>query len=492
MKNYAYLFLAALTIFPACEKEVIPEPVPVPKNLKVFSDNIKITDLLYKMDPVTGDTYLEAWKYDILPGQKDDETLVPYLQRLGKDGKLKWDQWVPYTRKGGLYWVNNTEFDTTTDGCVIDGFNALDQNGMSQLFITKINPDGSYAWGNEGKLFYDFGDKAIEEVPCESFVAADNEGGAWIAAGNGSETLVIGRVNRDGDFVVEPIVFSSQKGTAYDKDFVRRPQMYVGPDNSLFALLQYGNDFGGGSTLRMIKGYYDIVKIPADGNVGQIVQYHLTGDDEIFHPGMSPLLTEDGKGGAYAIISKGKGIPHPYLYHFDSDANVNVRDVDLFPSGGSSGGIDIYAAIDSKTNDLLVLMQDIQVDDYQRMYSFVNLQIADLGGKLKYGPDGENIFVTDNNDFMESHMGYFIPAADGKFIFTFVLNVDKQSKYLYQSRIDINKPEMQDLEKVTEIDAPLTVETEISSSMKVTDGFLRHIWYTEDDRYIYGYDIGIN
>ena len=144
MKKYTYLFLAAVMIFSACEKEVIPNPIPAPKNLTVFSDNFKVPDLLYRMDPVSGDTYLESWKTEVLPGQKPgSESYVPYLQRLGKDGKLKWSQWVPFTRKAGLSWINETVFDITPDGCIIDGFSVVGQNGKSQVFITKINPDGS-------------------------------------------------------------------------------------------------------------------------------------------------------------------------------------------------------------------------------------------------------------------------------------------------------------------------------------------------------------
>lgn len=486
MKKYAYLFLAAVTIFSACEKEVTPEPVPVPKNLAVFSDDFKIPDILYKTDPTSGDVYIQTWKQEELPG----ETYVPYLQRLGKDGKLKWSQWVPFTRKSGISYINQTVFDITTDGCVIDGFSAYDQNERSQAFITKINPDGTYAWGNEGKLFYDFGDKA-SGAPCESFVAADNEGGAWIAAGNGRETLVIARVDKNGNFVVAPIVFSSRNGPDDDKQLVRRPQMYIGADNSLFALLQYGNVIGDGYDT-MIEGYYDIVKIPADGNAGRIIQNHLTEDGEIFNGGMRALLTEDGKGGAYAIFENGLIQIHAYLYHFDSNANVNVKGVDIYPSGSEFSTLAIYTAIDPKTNDLAILFEDVLSNGSNDDFSIVNLQIADQNGHLKYEGDGKNILETSNKGMLMNRMGYFVPTADGRYIFTFIWDVAHKSNILYKSCIDIDKGEMQDVDEVVEIDEILTAGPSIDTRMQVTDGFLRHLWYRENGLKIYGYDVTVN
>ena len=490
MKNYAYLFLAAVSVFSACVKEVIPMPVPAQGNLTVFSDNFNLEVLLYKMDPATGDTFMEAWCVEGLPGQPDS-TCLPYLQRLGKDGKLKWNQWVPITRKPGLLWVNETVYDITTDGSVIDGVNVVDDNGLCQVFITKINPDGTYAWGNEGKLFYDFGERAIYQVPCESFVAADNEGGAWIAAGNGQETLVFARVDSDGNFVVEPIVFSSRDGTGEDKEMLRRPQMFVGPDNSLIALIQYGNAIGGGgSSPILIDGYYDVVKIPADGNVEKITQNNLISGSEIFNPGMRVTLTEDGKGGAYACFVYGVDVLHAYLYHFDSDANVDVKGVNLYPSGSWDVTLSLSAALDSKTNNLVILIHDSMADDYGRGYSVVNLQIADLSGNLKYEEDGKNIFSTDPNDTMYAQMGYFTPATDGRFIFTFFVSKFRKSTFLYQSRVDIGKEEIQDVEELTEIDIPLSSFIDTESRMMVTDGVLRHLWF-EDGKAIYGYDVKI-
>lgn len=423
----------------------------------------------------------------MVPNKRCNESILSYAAHLFQ--KINFS----FTRKGGFFYVNQTVFDTTNDGCVINGFNALDQNGKNHIFISKINPDGTYAWGNEGKLFYDFGDKAISDAPCEAFVAADNEGGAWIAAGNGRETLVIARVNGDGDIVVKPIVFSTQDDNADGEKMIRRPQMFVGSDNSLFALLQYGIGIGGeGGTPKMINGHYDIVKIPADGDVAKISQNHLMDKDEIFNPGMRPMITEDGKGGAYVVTINGMAELHPYLYHFDSDANVSARGIDLFPSGSMSGVMAVYTAIDTKTSDLVVLIQDNQVDDYQCLYSFVNLQVADCNGNLKYDFDGENIFVTDNNDLIEYRMGYFVPTADGRFTFTFLLNVDKKSKFLYQSRINIDKGAMQDINEVVEIDEILSAGPSIDTRTQATDGFLRHIWYKMDGMYIYGYDVKVN
>lgn len=488
MKNYAYLFLAAATIISACEKEVIPEPIPVQKNLMVFSDNFIIPDILYKAEPVSGDIYIQTWKHEKLSGQ---DTYVPYLQCLGKDGNLKWSQWVPFTRKAGVTYVNYTVFDITTEGCVIDGFSAFDQNERSQSFITKINPDGTYAWGNEGKLFYDFGENAWDS-PCESFVAADNEGGAWIAAGNGKETLVIARVDKDGSFVVDPIVFSSKNGTADDKQMIRRPQMYVGSDNSLFALLQYGNPVAQVGSDVMIEGYYDIVKIPADGNPDNIIQNRLVDDGEIFNGGMRALLNEDGKGGAYAIFENGMVEIHAYLYHFDSNANVDVKGVDIYPSGSIFSQLNIYTALDSKTGNLVILLQDLQPDGYNNDFSIVNLQIVSQNGQLKYDGDGENILETSNKGTLWSRMGYFVPTSDGKFIFTFIWDVAKKTNFLYRSGIDIDKGEMQDINEVVEIDETLSAGPSIDTKMQVTDGFLRHLWYNENEMKIYGYDVKIN
>ena len=491
MKKYTYLFLAAVMIFSACEKEVIPNPIPAPKNLTVFSDNISIPGpLLSRMDPVSGDTYLEVWQPEPISGQK---SYVPYLQRLGKDGKQKWNQWLPLTRKPGLSWANETVFDTTSDGCVIDGFSVVGQNGKSQVFITKINPDGTFAWGSEGKLFYDFGDQGVIDVPCESFVVADKEGGAWIAAGNGARTFVIARVDKDGNFIVDPIVFfNPDNPDDEDGTFLRRPQMYLGPDNSLIALLQYSSDISGGSTDVILEGRYDVVKIPADGNPGGIIQNRLYDEDEMFHPGMRALLTEDGKGGAYAIFENGIGEIHAYLYHFDSNVNVDVRGVDIYPSGSMFLVLNLYAAVDPKTGNIAVLIQDILPSEDGYPYSNVNLQVVDTKGNLKYEGDGKNIFKTNAKESLWNNMTYFVPTDDGKWIFTFLWDKAGKSSFLYKSKVDIDKGEIQDVTELTEIDEILSAGPDKESRMMVTDGILRHLWYRMEGMKIYGYDVKID
>lgn len=491
MKNYAFMFLAAVMLLSACEKEVITEPVSEPKNLTVFSDNIIIpSPLLSRMDPVSGDTYLEVWQPEPISGQK---SYVPYLQRLGKDGKQKWNQWLPLTRKPGLSWANETVFDTTSDGCVIDGFSVVGQNGKSQVFITKINPDGTYAWGSEGKLFYDFGDQGVIDVPCESFVVADKEGGAWIAAGNGARTLVIARVDKDGNFIVDPIVFfNPDNPDDEDGTFLRHPQMYVGADNSLIALLQYSCDIsGGGGRDVILEGRYDVVKIPADGNPGGIIQNRIYDEDEMFHPGMRALLTEDGNGGAYAIFQNGTDEIHAYLYHFDSNANIDVRHIDIYPSGSQFLILDIFAAADPKTGNLAVLFQDILQDENGDPYSNVNLQVIDTKGNLKFEDDGKNIFKTKAKDSLWNNMTYFVHTDDGRWIFTFLWEMAGKSNFLYKSKIDIDKGEMQDVTELAEIDEIVNMGLDSESRMMVTDGFLRHLWYRLDGMKIYGYDAKI-
>ncbi|MBQ0024763.1 MAG: hypothetical protein KBT00_03430, partial [Bacteroidales bacterium] len=173
--------------------------------IKEYSCEFPINELLYKTDPVTKNIYVESW------ATVNDSYYAPFMQCISPEGKLKWDNWKIMTSYGGRPFINLNIFDVTSDGHVINIFSARKEGSKEMVpYITKISPDGKEEWGKNGIMFYELNPYATgtEFSPTEGMVAADNKGGAWIAACNSLDELVVRRVSSNGE-MSEPIIFTN-------------------------------------------------------------------------------------------------------------------------------------------------------------------------------------------------------------------------------------------------------------------------------------------
>lgn len=470
MKKQFIIAAAIAALFVSCkERIVIPEPTPVTPNLVVIDNQFEVRDFLHKTNAKTGCTFLESW-------DNGPAGYVPYMQCVGPDGKLKWADWLPLTNMRTASSVNKTVFDITTDGSVIDLYSAInaagEANGRNYApHITKILPDGTKAWGENGKLFYDFGEKSDLRSPVEGAVAADNNGGAWVVAGSPRLQLAIARIDADGNFVVKPILFDPANGASGAKPYIYRPQLMVTENNDVFVVVEYVDFVGSGSTDAYLTGYVDVIKISAEG---QVLNQQTVIPECNFHIGSLARIFEDKKGGAYVSFVNG-GIDTPLttimLYHFDSNGSCSgFAPVNLLPQGSQTNSMKLVAAIDPATGR----MYSVLCDD-QAWTSAVYFQTVDLNGQTGFEGAGVNMFADMPMYDHFTSMMYLIRTEDNRYMLSYVYNKAKQGQYLYKAWIDVEKgsctPEL-----VTDIDRLIGGDGNFSSTNAIINNKLRLFW----------------
>lgn len=479
MKKHFMIAAAIAAICVSCTKDniIVPEPTPVPKNLTIVDNTFTIYDLIEKTDTKTGNTFLESWE--------GVNSYTPRLQCVGPDGKLKWDKWLPLTSLQAVSTINRTLFDITTAGNVIDIYNARSSaktDGVHCVpYITMIRPDGTKAWGENGKLFYDFGALSNIKSPIEGIVAADNNGGAWIVAGSPRKQLAVARVNADGDFVVKPILLNPDKGTSGVKDNIYRPQLIVNDNNDLFMVVQYVNYVGEGQD--MIVGYTDVIKISADG---QVLNQQLLIAEESFHMGTLARLYKDGKGGVYASWVSGLQHPTIKLYHFDADGNVaGFNAVNLLPQGSSAGAMKLVAAVDPATGNF----NSVLCDDGMKK-SDIYFQSVDLTGKTTFSGPGIKLIDMPEGDHFSSMMK-FVRTEDNRYLLTYVYNMNNKGQYLYKAWVDVQKGSTVP-ECVVRVDYLVSGMGSYGDTDAVYNNHLRLFWHFGGHPGIYLYDLSLN
>lgn len=462
-----------------CKKDDPVEPKPVEDNkIYVVSDNFVMDAMLYKTDIKSKCTYIESWT------KVGEDSYVPFMQYVDANGKAKWSNWVQMTKREAISWVSTTVFDITTEGNVINIYSAKGDSGdIMHPYITMIRPDGSFAWGENGKLFYDFGDKA-NNTPCEGYVAADNNGGAWVAACCAGPMMAVARINSEGDMVTDPILFDPANGSSGAKSHIRNPQMFVNSSNELLMIVQYANSVGGGSTEAKLDGYVDVIKISADGT---IQSQELLMSNRIYSLGFRPKIVEDGLGGAYVVCLIGEStILKAYAYHFDANGKTNgFGEVDIVPTGCTTGSLNVLATLDKSSHKLVCVWSDINGSG-----AYTALQTIDQTGHKDFEGDGKQLVMVPEGSII-SNMAKLVTTDDSRILMTFVNSPLTGSNInLYKAWIDIEKGEAQ-VEKDIKIDVPILYDGDSDSKDVIIDGVLRHFWTAPSSNTIYGYDLKV-
>lgn len=482
--NFECLLLALMIVLcsglAGCKKEKDPvEPKPDEENkIYIISDNFDANALLYKTDVANKCTYIESW------AQINEDSYVPFMQCVDANGKAKWGNWLQITSHEVIGWVSTTVFDITTEGNVIDIYSAKGDSGdIMHPYITMIRPDGSFAWGENGKMFYDFGEYA-NNTPCEGYVAADNVGGAWIAACCAGPMMAVARVNSEGDMVTDPLLLDTV-GSAGAKSNIRNPQMFVNSNNELLMIVQYAEPAGGGLGEPKINGYIDVIKISADG---QIQSREQLMSEKTYSSGFRPKVVEDALGGAYVICQvEENAIAKVYAYHFDTNGKTNgFGEVDMLPEGSSTGFLHVLATLDKISNKLVCVFTDSYA-----MEAYTLLQTIDQTGSKGFEGKGKQLTMAPKGSFLLD-MAKLVTTDDSRILMTFVNKstaTDSESN-LYKAWIDIKKGEAQ-VEKEIKVDMPLLNDGDADSEDAITDGILRHIWVEPGSSKIYGYDLKV-
>lgn len=457
------IFLFSALLLCACNEVIVPDPIPLFSEIQEYPCEFSINELLYKTDPVTKNTYVESW------ATVNDSYYVPYMQCVSPEGKLKWDNWKIMTSYEGRPFINLNIFDVTSDGHVINIFSARKEGSKEMVpYITKISPDGKEEWGANGKMFYELNPYATgpEFSPTEGMVAADNEGGAWVAACNSLDELVVRRVSAGGE-MSEPIIFTNG-----DKRFIRRPQLLVNDRNELFMIVQLANQKGGGGTQTVLEGHVDVIKISEDGRV---LSRNVLMSERKFYPGLRAEINPDGKGGAYVMLRSGVSSTHQYVYHFNSDGVPDTPEADVRPDG-YRGVIASQTVVYPDTGQLVVLT----IEKINNKCS-LSANSVDLDGNVLWGDQGVTLLNCPDNAMLSTSIFKALVLKD-KFVYlSFLYQPIGQYDLLCGMTMypdgTVSEPEV-----VLEVDRIISSSGTSDCEYMLIDGNLRHIWYNRAEQ----------
>ncbi len=358
MKKLSFLILAMAATF-ALQAQWVDDPAT---NTFIANCGNDDGEIYLSTCPGTGDTYVQ-WEGFGTNGWS------PTLQRLNFEG-------VPQWGADGIH-IGAHEFSSysegvamvsTADGGVVSCF--ADYEGYT--YAVKINPDGSFAWGEQGIRLFDGQGFSRAEI------AAGEEGGCW-ALGSDYERLFLQFVADDGT-MGPTITISSNSGMK-----CMFGQLTISKDNNVFVTYeQVGNGFYAEKSVHVV-GY------TTDG--AQIAPDALLMSTQTFQTTYIHHAIADGAGGGYAYIWH-PGIDEAfnvYVFHFDEVGNSTISDVNgisVHPTDPSNYYLDAYATSDPVSHDLIIVYE--QTDAATQSQSSVYMNRITPTGEILWG-DGINV-----------------------------------------------------------------------------------------------------
>ena len=310
----------------------------------------------------TGDTYVQ-WEGFGTNGWS------PTLQRLNFEGVPQWG--ADGIHIGGHQFSSMSEgvaMTSTADGGVVSCFANYD----GYTYAVKINPDGTFAWGEQGLRLFDGQGFSRTEI------AAGEEGGFW-ALGFDYERLFLQFVADDGT-MGPTITISSNSGMK-----CMFGQLTISKDNNVFVTYeQVGNGFYAEKSVHVV-GY------TTDG--AQIAPDELLMSTQTFQTTYIHHAIADGAGGGYAYIwHPGIGEAfNVYVFHFDEVGNSTISDlngISVHPTDPSNYYLDAYATSDPVSHDLIIVYEQTDAATQSQSSVYMN-RITPTGEKL-WG-DGINV-----------------------------------------------------------------------------------------------------
>lgn len=361
MKKLSLLFLSLFALL-SLQAQWVNNP-----NTNTFIANTSddAGEIYLATNSVTGDTYVQ-WNQFFSNGWS------PTLQRLNSEGTPQWGA-------SGIH-IGAHEFSsmsegvamaTTTDGGVVSCFSAYD--GFT--YALKLNPDGTFAWGEQGvKLFGGLGFSRAE-------VIAGDDGGVW-ALGFDYSNLYLQYVNADGS--LNPTVTISDNGGQK----CMYGQLTLSYENRVFVTYEKcGNGFYTDKQI-FVAGYN------TDGS--QFSPETLLMSTQVFQVTYIHTAVPDGIGGGYVYLwHPGIGsVFNTYVFHFDQYGASTISSTNGIPVHSSDPYnfyLDAYATVDPESHDLLIAYQQTDADTQTQCTLLIN-RINEIGVVAW----GDGIRILDN------------------------------------------------------------------------------------------------
>lgn len=419
-------------------RAVTEKPVPALSELKVYTKDFIVREFSVKESVAQKKVYVEAYSSAI----DREKGYNPYMLCLDKNGKVLWG-WTGLSKRISSSSTNWTMFDVTSDGGVIECYNAVtdstvihDEYGdyktaVHNPFVTKLDSDGQHVWGSAPEYdipLYEFTGDFISYSPIGSYTVSDNAGGAWVAAWSEPKEddiiakkvcnqMVFVHLDKDGKRISTPYVLNNASGTFEQRSFVNRAQMYTDNDNNLYAIVLYQTIVGATSY-----GYYDLVGLASDGTFrGQ----ELLMSDRSILGEIRARITKDGKGGAYitmAAVNEADECNRLWMYHVAADGSIDAKDIDLTPEY-CTASIKTGHAIDPQTGNIAVITMDSYPPGSRDAKEYLYYMVLDSKGNKIVSDNGRPIVLRhgdDRNDLDDNDFKVIYRPETGKIFISYI------------------------------------------------------------------------
>jgi hypothetical protein len=354
------LLLAGLFLFTTLQAQWVNNPA---QNTFIANTSADAGEIYLATNTNTGDTYLQWCSFVGGNGWS------PTLQRLNSEG-------VPQWGLDGIH-ISAYEFSsssegvamtTTTDGGVVSCFAVYD----GYTCAVKINPDGTFPWGEQGvQLFGGLGFSRAE-------VIATDDGGIW-ALGFDYSNLYLQYLNNTAG----PVITISD----------------IGGRNCMYGQLTLGNDNKVFVTYEKVgSGFYTDKEIYVAGYNPDGTQFSpetMLMSSQTFQVTYLHYAISDGMGGGYVYIW------HPalynfnvYVFHFNQNGASTIMDPNGVPVHSPDNN-NLYtgasATVDPDSHDIILFYE--QTDDYSQSQCKLYMNRITPDGERLWG---DGILVLDN------------------------------------------------------------------------------------------------
>lgn len=390
MKRLFILVFALLT-FSVMQAQWVNDPV---NNTFIANTSADAGEIYLATNPNTGDTYVQWMSFVGGNGWS------PNLQRLNFAGEPQWgDNGIHIAAHEFSSMSEGVSMATTTDGGVVSCFAVYD----GYTYAVKINPDGTFPWGEQGvQLFGGLGFSRAE-------VIATDDGGIW-ALGFDYTNLYLQYINETAGPV---ITISDNTGLK-----CMFGKLTLGNDNKVFVTYEKL-----GSGMYTNKSIY-VAGYNIDGT--QFSPETQLMAEQTFQSTYIHSAISDGMGGGYVYIF------HPafynfnvYVFHFDQNGNTTIMDPNGVPVHSPDNNnlyISASATVDPVSHDIILVYE--QTDDANQVQCKIYVNRVTSYGEVLWG---DGILVLDNGTIPCG--GYNIDAfefGDG-FVVTYFKGVSQTS-----------------------------------------------------------------
>jgi hypothetical protein len=359
MKKLIFTIIA-LTVTFTVKAQWVNDPV---NNTFLANTSADAGEIYLATNPVTGDTYMQWCSFVGGNGWS------PTLQRVNFAGEPQWGpNGIHIAAHEFASYSEGVAMATTTDGGVVSCFAVYD----GYTYAVKINPDGTFPWGEQGlQLFGGLGFSRAE-------VIATDDGGIW-ALGFDYNNLYLQYVNE----AMGPVITIADNGGQR----CMFGQLTLSDNNRVFVTYE-----------KLGNGMYTDKQIFVAGYNPDGTQFSpetLLMSSQAFQSTYIHHAVSDGMGGGYVYIwHPAIGNFNVYVFHFNQNGAstmLGTNGTAVHSTDYDNLYISAYATVDPVSHDLLLIYE--QTDDAYQANCKVFINRVTYDGQK---PWDDGILILDN------------------------------------------------------------------------------------------------